>query len=634
MNVRNSFVYAISLLTIIPPLFADDIWLFRSGLIMSIGLIYSVIFLNAEKSRIRIARPYLYWSITVLMVCSSSILWSVNSWLAFRRLMILFAWIIIVSSLIHAGRNKKFFIDSVLILSMTGLFSSLTGFIVALYPDTFKEFLPNIAEMELNWKNLLAGFHYNKNFHASFLAMIFPWIMLWPGRVYKNENIISYQNVFKSITLILFLIIIITSAGATLGITASLLTVLMIVRRKWKKKIFVITSAVVLISALLWALDYPPEFWRLEDRGHRIIFWNTAIEMFRENPFIGKGLEQYGVHSQRLHTLSGGFGLSPSINAHNDYFQAAGELGMTGLILSITPPLFLIVYIMKNRRYGYLFTAGSASLTVFFVHAAVSYPSRMPLSLAMAAFSASAVMVELLKKKLISEAVIENRKLINIIGLIVIVVIFGNLIDPAAAVLNYRAKADSSEIIYNLSHIIRPDDPLAAQGLAERLIELGYTDKAEEVYRETLRYNPWRSTLLYNLGNLLLLESEDSSERIKKLEEAEKCFKKTSDLSSNGEERGRAFFNLALIAEMKSEITAAEKFYRSSIESWNRTDNSSESYKPYANLGILMLRKRQFLEGLSNIEKSLAINPEQPQIQKIRESAQLMIEELKAQNRK
>jgi O-antigen ligase len=120
----------------------------------------------------------------------------------------------------------------------------------------------------------------------------------------------------------------------------------------------------------------------------RFLIWLSSLETIRQSPLLGRGIGTYGIN----YPLSQGAVLeqeryqkyipytNKSINAHNDYLQIGGEVGIIGLAAF----LWIIFVFYKNAINGllriqnreriFLLIGFIGGATVLLAHALVSFP--------------------------------------------------------------------------------------------------------------------------------------------------------------------------------------------------------------------------------------------------------------------
>jgi O-antigen ligase len=199
-------------------------------------------------------------------------------------------------------------------------------------------------------EGLGSGDTQNANLLAAHLLTIVPLATLF---VFLKQARWIRLTAVISLPLILNLIILTNSRGATLGLAASLLGALVLIRRGYRTRILV--GAVASVAALLYLAD--PEFIArqqtivsAEDNSaqSRVSLWRGTLPMIRDYPF-GAGGRGFHFLSPRyipyLHE-SGSEGRS----SHNTYIQAAVDWGVQGLMLFLALIGYTFVVLHRVRR--------------------------------------------------------------------------------------------------------------------------------------------------------------------------------------------------------------------------------------------------------------------------------------------
>lgn len=123
--------------------------------------------------------------------------------------------------------------------------------------------------------------------------------------------------------------------------------------------------------------------------------WWIGLEMLKDHPITGVGLGNYKIEfvPYKAEFLTGPQGaaydwyIPRAAQAHNDYVQVAAELGALGVLalvfLAVLLPVTLWLRVRRNpdeedRMDLLLYSAGLATL---FVHAFVSFPAHLPVSM-------------------------------------------------------------------------------------------------------------------------------------------------------------------------------------------------------------------------------------------------------------
>ena len=157
---------------------------------------------------------------------------------------------------------------------------------------------------------------------------------------------------------------------------------------KSKRKVALIGSSLLLIavlaSAVVW-LGGDRSVTRIGSVGQpdftngRLHFWNVTLQIIRDNPILGAGLEAYGVAFTRYDTWNGSLRVE---QAHNDYLQILADSGIIGF-LCILAFVFLLfrnslglVKRTNNRFRKNVAIGGLAGCVGILVHSLFDFPLR------------------------------------------------------------------------------------------------------------------------------------------------------------------------------------------------------------------------------------------------------------------
>ena len=117
--------------------------------------------------------------------------------------------------------------------------------------------------------------------------------------------------------------------------------------RSLKRRLFYSFTGLVLSSILSIAIfNNIPKFkdslvhaFSLEGEGARLVLWQEALAMTKENPITGVGAGAFGASFEQSPRVS----LSDlPVTPHNDYLLVLSQLGTVGLLLFVAPALFII----------------------------------------------------------------------------------------------------------------------------------------------------------------------------------------------------------------------------------------------------------------------------------------------------
>ena len=189
----------------------------------------------------------------------------------------------------------------------------------------------------------------NPNFASATLALMAVIIL----STAFNKQIKNEIRLF-AVLLSFLLVFIIYQSNSRQGLVSFFiglnvfLTIYFFTKAKKYGVIWILFSTPVFIISILGMLQVGP-FTRflykpsVSIRGH---YWRTAVEMFKENPFFGVGIDRYGAYFREFrevdYALNYGWQITSS-NAHNTFLQFFA----TGGILLGLSYLLLMFYVFK-----------------------------------------------------------------------------------------------------------------------------------------------------------------------------------------------------------------------------------------------------------------------------------------------
>jgi O-antigen ligase len=105
----------------------------------------------------------------------------------------------------------------------------------------------------------------------------------------------------------------------------------------------------------------------VESNTARLIMWSTAINVIKENLWIGSGTGSVKETLQDQNLLLGNSGVAAKkLDAHNQFLNCTVELGIIGLILFLIPIIQFIYYGLANHNWPALIMVVSFVLTMLF----------------------------------------------------------------------------------------------------------------------------------------------------------------------------------------------------------------------------------------------------------------------------
>jgi uncharacterized membrane protein YidH (DUF202 family) len=265
----------------------------------------------------------------------------------------------------------------------------------------------------------------------------------------------------------------------------------------------------------------------------RALNWGTTIEMIRDNPLIGKGLDTFGL----IYPSYQRSGVNVVHHSHNTYLQLGVEMGIIGALVLVW---FVCWWLWRTIRFfketkdkklrawiGSLMVAGMA----FFIHHAFDFEFYMP-SVTLTGFAILALAVSAQKKDTVYRVTIEKRRktLYTFLGFAMVIIVSFLLLVPFYGQMHFqRAKS------------LLESGPYFAEGAAAQLKKAIRLDPYNSEYhhqygmllvqrlsrqqegiaevQEAIQLSPWRHYYHFDLGMIYLV----SGEREKGLEEIKKA---------------------------------------------------------------------------------------------------------------
>ena len=276
------------------------------------------------------------------------------------------------------------------------IFAAIMAFIGILQRLASPNFIYGMREVD--YANPFASF-VNQHHFAAFMEMTIGLTLglLFGDSVEKDKRLL----LIIAVALMGIAIVLTGSRGGFLSLTGVLVFLVLInvsIRKTsgsgstatvWKSNLVLIGGSAVLMAFLVAAVIWlgqgdsvvrigggvnNPNF-----SNGRIHFWTVSLQMVRDNPFVGVGLEAFGVAFTKYDTWNGGLRVE---HAHNDYLQMLTDAGILGFLCVLG---FIYLLFKKGmstvKSAGNLFRRGTAigSLAGCFgilVHSFFDFPLR------------------------------------------------------------------------------------------------------------------------------------------------------------------------------------------------------------------------------------------------------------------
>lgn len=243
-----------------------------------------------------------------------------------------------------------------LIIGFDGIYQRLSG------KDFIKgKLLVKVTELKDALWGVSASFNHYNDF-GIYLVMILSVIIcykLLSQQKYRSNFIFLVESIFLTVCLLLTF-----SRGAWLGFLSTLLWITVLSKRE--KKLLVMIIAIFIILILIGPSSRERLVFTFKEHGDtdRVIMWQSAFRMIRENPFLGKGvgtfMDYFHKYVPYLHVQY----------AHNCYLQMWAEAGIftllsfllfIGIVLCNSVKAFLV-------KQDYLILGLIAAIIGFLVH--------------------------------------------------------------------------------------------------------------------------------------------------------------------------------------------------------------------------------------------------------------------------
>lgn len=220
---------------------------------------------------------------------------------------------------------------------------------------------------------IVNGLYYHKNLLSSILMLGLPFMYL----AHKNLSKL-WQNIALVVLIISLIdILLLRTRGVLLALVVASFatTAAYFITRKEEnkltsknKKLLGLIGGTMLI-AIAVVVSRPGQVSNIGDPetiNNRFYFWQTSIEMFKENPLLGVGgnnwkihFPQYGLEEMNYSVANG---VTQMQRPHNDYLWVLAEFGIVGFVLYIAFFLSMLICLFTllkkgdSSKHGYYLT--------------------------------------------------------------------------------------------------------------------------------------------------------------------------------------------------------------------------------------------------------------------------------------
>ena len=240
----------------------------------------------------------------------------------------------------HARGIVTALILGLLLASVDGIFQLYTG------KDFIRHWPYNTEHLGL--PRLKAAFPHTNHF-STYLALFLPLGICLSLYEYKGP-----QRLFTYLTsiLALFCLLFTFGRGSLLGFLIALVFISVM-----KKDKILLVAPVLMLTVLPFVLPHSIKAWT-QTTGHsweilwdaqKIGDWRNALNMIRHNPWVGVGVNTYGLNLETYRIRDSSRYVSPAGYAHNIYLHTLAEIGPLGL----TAFLWLVVRLFRSGLQSY-----------------------------------------------------------------------------------------------------------------------------------------------------------------------------------------------------------------------------------------------------------------------------------------
>ena len=307
--------YLLIAIFLIKTIISRDIKFIRSTISLLFCLLFIVIFISAIRSQ-----------------------YPSESWRGFSRIP---KYIFLFFALRELfGNDKKrmsrFFWVVIAVSAITflnGIFQSIFGF------DVFKHNTVN----KLDYLNRIMVSFVDPNDFGAYIISVLPLTFLFLNRSLSRLKRIALLAVCL---LGLYCLFRTSSRGAWLGFLAGISIYFFIYNKKIAISIPIVIVMLLMVTPK--GFDRVAGLFKQEKNTvwERKVLWNSALDMIKEQPVLGKGVNTFSKYFPKYKPAD-----YPDLRyAHNSYLQMWSEIGIVGLLLFLSIPVFILAKAWRNIK--------------------------------------------------------------------------------------------------------------------------------------------------------------------------------------------------------------------------------------------------------------------------------------------
>jgi len=290
----------------------------------------------------------------------------------------------------------------------------------------FTRFITNINGF-FTGDNFFEMFAININIIAGFLLLIYPLLY-----IYIKEEDFKTSKIYIFIALFILLAICITKSRSAIFLSfIATLFFLLEYKKNIYIKILIATVITVLVSLIVYVSVLKSATNSFSDR---LIWWQTAYLIFKQNILFGCGFCNYSVLFKTFRPEL----VVNTLYAHNIIFQLLADTGIVGLscfIWLIISFYKKIIYEIKTNSDKIYFKAIAVSITLFLLLNLDDYSFFIPANMLTFFILMASVFVIDYKK-------LKKQKINNIILVLIFIIIMLVVIKPVIAERYYKTGLD------------------------------------------------------------------------------------------------------------------------------------------------------------------------------------------------